>query len=82
MLNITWVGRLKYFNDWQEIEPEQDDLATLINCLGAKAHIFIDDGDWVLEVTQDGVRRRCNFWFPEAVDCLVRLHLREKTGEC
>ena len=76
--NIKYVGRLRYFNDWQLIEPEGKDLATLINSNGAKAHISINDGDWLLEITQDNERKATVLWFPEAVDVLIRLHLDEK----
>lgn len=79
MNTVTWKGELKYFGDWKQISTEvaKDDRATLINSCGTKAHIRIDDGEWLLVIEQDEEEKITPWIFPEAMDILIRLHLDE-----
>lgn len=82
----TNVGDLIYCTGWKQIETREGDKATMINECGTLAHIQIDDGCWLLSITKsahdslsdDGATRITPWWFPEAVDVLLRLHLEEK----
>lgn len=93
-MNIKYVGNLKYHGDWQHIPTMDGDKATMRNSCGSIAHIKIDDGCWLLTITksiEDKGELYSNsktgdfispWWFPEAVDVLVKLHLTEKTSNC
>jgi len=84
------MSELKYFRDWQLIPTMSDDKATLRNSYGSLAHIRIDDGCWLLTITKsikdEGSLYSSSptgdfispWWFPEAVDVLLKLHLEEK----
>jgi len=81
------VGGLIYCGDWREIPAREGDKATLVTEHGTLAHIRIDDGCWLLKITKsthdslsdDGKMAISPWWFPEAVDILLRLHLEEKS---
>lgn len=88
MINKKNVGDLIYCSGWKQIETREGDKATLVNDCGTLAHIQIDDGCWILRITKsifdslsdDGAKGITPWWFPEAVDVLIKLHLEEKLG--
>lgn len=86
MIKKKNVGDLIYCSGWRQIETREGDKATLINDCGTLAHILVDDGCWILRITKsafdslshDGLVGITPWWFPEAVDVLMKLHLEEK----
>lgn len=64
--------QLKYTNDWTLIQTEEGDVITLQSIHGAKAHIEIDDGCFVLMLENEpGIKKSAAWWFPEAMDAFV-----------
>ena len=86
MIDKKQIGDLIYCTGWREIPARESDKATLVNEYGTLAHIRVDDGCWLLLITKsnydslsdDGATAITPWWFPEAVDVLIKLHLEEK----